>query len=58
MVEENNIAGAIQKLEQDIKDKLEKWLANGYQKENSLQYSKNGIIELVTSTIEKLNEIR
>jgi len=54
MVEENNIAGAIQKLEHDIKDKLMKWLVDDYEKENLLQYSKDEIMGLVEKTIERL----
>lgn len=55
MLENNNIRGAKNKLEQDIKDKIEKWLIEDYQKEEPLQLSKSEIEELMDKIIERLN---
>lgn len=54
MLKGKNKQGAKNKLENDIKDKLEKWLIT-YEKENVLQYSKEEIIELVNNLIKRLN---
>jgi hypothetical protein len=54
MFEKNNIKGAIQKLEKDIKDKFEKWLLANYQKENPAQLSKIEVIDLVNEIIQRL----
>lgn len=55
IIEENNIKGAIQKLEHDIKDKIKKWLVDDYQKENPEQLSKVEIIELIDEIIYRLS---
>jgi len=52
MLEEKDSEGAKNKLEEDIKDKLEKWLVV-YEKENVLQFSKDEIIDLVDKLIER-----
>lgn len=57
MLDKNNIKGAIHKLRHDVKDKIEKWLVDDYQKEDPLQYSKNEMIDLVDKTIERLTNI-
>jgi hypothetical protein len=54
MLEKNNIKGARQKLEKDIKDKFEKWLLDNYQKENPAQLSKIEVIDLVNEIIQRL----
>ena len=54
MLEKNNIKGAINKLEKDIKDKLEKWLLDNYEKENPAQHSKIEVIDLVDEIIRRL----
>lgn len=53
MLEQKNKQGAKNKLQSDIKDKLEKWLII-YEKENSLQYSKEEILALVDDLEEDL----
>ena len=55
MVEKDNFKGAINKLKFDIKDKFEKWLIDSYEVENSLQLSKEEIIELVDEIIGRFN---
>ena len=55
MLEENNINGAVQKLEHDIKDKLEKWLVDSYQVENSLQFTKKEVLDLIEEIIARLS---
>lgn len=55
MIEEGNYKGAINKLEFDIKDKLEKWLVDGYQKENLEQLLKVEVIELIQAIIDRLS---
>jgi len=52
MLRQRNTNGAVQKLEYDIKDKLEKWLFDEYQKEDLLQYSKKEILDLVNKIIQ------
>lgn len=54
MLKGKNKQGVRNKLEMDIKDKLEKWLIT-YEKENVLQYSKEEIIELVNDLIRQLS---
>jgi len=41
-------------LEHDIKDKLEKWVIDGYEEETPTQYSKDAILELVDRLIVRL----
>ena len=55
ILDTNNFQGAIHKLEHDIKDKLEKWLVDNYQKENLLQYKKDEMIDFVYQNIERLS---
>ena len=55
MIEQDNLKGAVNKLKFDIKDKFEKWLVDGYEVENSLQLSKEEVIELVDEIIERFN---
>jgi len=55
-IEEGDIIDAKNKLEFDIKDKLEKWLIDDYQKD-TLQYSKDEIIDLVDEVIGRLDSI-
>jgi len=54
MLEKNNINGAINKLEKDIKDKLEKWLLDNYEKEKPAQLSKIEVLDLVNEIIQRL----
>jgi len=54
-INEGNILDARNKLKFDIRDKLEKWLVNDYQKETPLQYSKTEILNLVDEIINRLN---
>jgi hypothetical protein len=54
---EGNFQGAIQKLEHDIKDKLDKWLVDDYPREDLLQYAKDEIIDLVNKTIQRLSSL-
>jgi len=57
MLEENNFQGAVYKLEHDIKDKVEKWLVDDYQKESVEQFSKNEIIRLLDEIVQRLKLI-
>jgi len=57
-MEEGNITDARNKLEHDVKDKLEKWLVDNYQKENSEQLSKSEITKIVQAIIERLGYTR
>lgn len=54
MLDQKNKIAAKNKLEKYIKDKLDKWLII-YTKENSLQYSKKEIIELVDDIINTID---
>ncbi|MFQ6049969.1 MAG: CARDB domain-containing protein, partial [Candidatus Paceibacterales bacterium] len=54
MIDRGNFKGAVNKLEHDIKDKIEKWLVD-YQKEEIEQFSKVEIIELVDEIIYRLS---
>lgn len=47
--------GAVNKLQNDIRPSLERWLVGDYQKENVLQYSKEEILALVDEMIERLD---
>lgn len=53
-IEDGDIKDANNKLEFDIRDKLEKWLIDDYQKD-TLQYSKDEIIDLVDEVIARLD---
>jgi PKD repeat protein len=53
-IEEGKIKDAKNKLEHDIKDKLEKWLVDDYLKENPEQLSKDEVIGLVQAIIDRL----
>jgi len=55
MIEQDNLKGAVNKLKFDIKDKLEKWLVDDYQKENPEQLSKVEVIELIRAVIDRLS---
>jgi len=55
-MERGDISGARNKLKFDIKDKLEKWLIDDYQKD-TLQYSKDEIIDLVDGLIGRLDSV-
>lgn len=48
---------AINKLKHDLKDKLMKWLVDGYQVENALQMTKEEVIKLVDETIARLSKL-
>lgn len=54
-IENNEIQDARNKLEHDIKDKFEKWLVDGYQKENPGQLSKDEVISLVDNILERFD---
>ncbi len=53
ILQHNNIKGAIQKLESDMKDKADKWLVD-FQKESSLEVSKEDFIRVINNTIERI----
>lgn len=55
MITQGNFKGAMNKLEFDIKDKIEKWLVDDYQKENPEQLSKVEVTELIDGIIERLS---
>ena len=55
MIDEDNINGAIHKLEYDVKNKIERWLVNDYEVENPLELSKNEVTELVDEILERFN---
>ena len=55
MIRKNNIWSATRKLEHDLKDKLEKWLVESYQKENPGQLSKDEVIRLVDEIIQRFS---
>jgi len=54
MLEEGKIKGAIEKLKEDIRDKLVKWLVD-YKVENPLQLTKDEVISLVDEIIYRLS---
>jgi Tol biopolymer transport system component len=53
---DRDYADAINKLNNDIRDKFEKWLLDDYLKETPLQISKTEIIELVDEIINRLSK--
>ena len=55
MIGKDNLKGAVNKLEFDIKDKFVKWLIDDYQKENPEQLSKVEVIELIQAIIKRLS---
>jgi len=55
MLEENNIEEAKEKLEYDIKDKIEKWLLDEYQKEQPTQLSKDEMMNLIDEMLYRLS---
>lgn len=55
MIEQGNLKGAVNKLEFDIKDKLEKWLIDDCEVEDPRQLTKKEVIELINAIIERLN---
>jgi len=54
ILETGNITGAVEKLRNDIRDKLQKWLADDYEIDNPTQFSKQSIIALVNEIIRRL----
>ncbi|RSN75596.1 hypothetical protein D6D85_05845, partial [Candidatus Methanodesulfokora washburnensis] len=54
MLEKKNFKGAVEKLDHDIRDKLEKWLVD-YEIENPEQLTKNAVISLVDEIIRRLS---
>lgn len=57
MLEGDNINGAKEKLQNDIRDKLVKWLVDDYIVEDPLQLSKDEVIKLVDEIITRLDSI-
>ena len=55
MILEDNYDEAKDKLENDVRDKLDKWLVDDYQVTDPLQLSKEEIIELVNEIINRFN---
>lgn len=55
MIDNNEFIGAKNKLESDIEDKLKKWLIVEYEIEDPLQFSREEIIELVNTIIERID---
>jgi hypothetical protein len=53
-INEGNITDAKNKLEFDVKDKLEKWLVDNYQKETPFQFSKSELLNIVDNIILRL----
>ena len=56
-IKNNEIQDAMNKLKFDVRDKFEKWLADGYQPQNPLQLSKSDILELVDNILTRFNII-
>jgi len=56
-IKDIEIQEAVNKLRLDLRDKLEKWLVNGYQPQNPLQLSKDEIIQLVDNILNRFNVI-
>ncbi|MGB9631484.1 MAG: hypothetical protein ACPL09_05875, partial [Candidatus Methanodesulfokora sp.] len=54
MLEHKDFKGAVEKLRNDIRDKIEKWLKE-YDVENPLQLKKGEIIELIDEIIYRLS---
>ncbi|MHC4258968.1 MAG: Ig-like domain-containing protein [Planctomycetota bacterium] len=54
----NEIQDAMNKLKFDVRDKLEKWLVDGYQPQNPLQLSKGEVIELVDNIVGRLRVLQ
>lgn len=54
MLAQNNKKGALQKLQNDIKDKFQKWIKDSYPLDNPLQLSKAEVLDLVNATIERV----
>ena len=55
MLAENNIIGARNKLKFDVKDKLQKWLVDDYEKTNPLQLTKDEVLALIDEIVNRLN---
>jgi len=54
MLEHKDFKGAVEKLKNDIRDKLDKWLKE-YKIDNPLQLSKTKVMELVDEIIYRLS---
>ncbi|MBU4341862.1 MAG: hypothetical protein KJ928_04645 [Candidatus Altiarchaeota archaeon] len=55
MTLENNYDEAIDKLENDVKDKIDKWLVDDYEVEDPLQITKDQILDLIDEIIYRFN---